>query len=153
MILNVNQLKQATIQLCYNNTDVVNFSDMSVLDQYELIRCTWILIGINGAGLQWAVFMKPGRGLMELSFAKPGFHQTYGYMKGYRKLVYYVYPASRVVPDWHTLHLYNGKQYNEEQKNNMLNGKSSMSWKYADGEFEVDGFKTKLHNMIKKVFK
>ncbi len=32
--------------------------------------------------------MNSGSNLMELRFTKPNFHNTYGGMKGYRKLVY-----------------------------------------------------------------
>ncbi len=150
LILNVNQLRQAAIQLGYNNTDVVDFADMTLLDQYQLTRCTRIMVGINGAALQWAVFMKPGSGLMELSFAKPNFHQHYKFMKGYRKFVYDGYDASRVIPDWHAL----GNGYTKEQKQDIISGKTKFStWKLADGEFEVNGFRKTLQNMTDKVFK
>ncbi len=139
LILNVDQLKKAAIQLGYKNTDVVDFAKMTIFDQYQLTRCTRIMIGINGAALQWALFMRPGSGLMELSFGKPGFHQHYGFMNGYKKIVYEGYTASKVVSNWHKT----GKQYTEKNK----------SWKSADGEFEVNGFKKKLQNMIGKVFK
>ncbi len=118
LILNVNQLIQAANQLGFDNTDVFDFVNMTIFEQYQLICCTRILIGINGAALQWALFMNPGSGLMELSFAKPGFHQHYGFMKGYRKLVYDVYIASKVIPDWHTI----GTPYTKEQKQDIING-------------------------------
>ncbi len=150
LILNVDQLKQAANQLGFDNIDVVDFANITIFDQYQLIRCTQILIGINGAGLQWALFMNPGSGLMELSFAKPGFHQHYGFMKGYRHLVYDAYNASKVLPDWHTI----GTPYTEEQKQGIINGTLNViSWKFADGEFEVNGFKQTLQSMAKKVFK
>ncbi len=155
LILNVDQLKQAAIELGYNNVEVVDFSKLTLLDQYQLTRCTRILVGINGAALQWAVFMKPGSGMLELGFAKPKFHTTYRDMNGYRRLVYDVYSASRVTPDWELIYnSFGGHKYTEKEKQDIISGKSGgISWKYADGEFEVNGFKRKLQEIISKVFK
>ncbi len=50
---------------------------MELMHQYQLIRCTDILIGYTGAGLQWYAFMKPRTGMMELNFGKSNFKLTF----------------------------------------------------------------------------
>ncbi len=127
---------------------------MSVLDQYQLMRCTRILIGINGAGLEWTLFMNHGSGLMELNFAIPNFGLAYSWMNQYKNLMYNAYTASRVVPDWPLITSFFGKIFTKGQKQDIIKyRRATISWKYADGEFEVHGFKTKLQNMAQKVFK
>ena len=39
----------------YNNTDIVLLEQMELSDQMKLIHCTDVLVGVQGAGLQWSV--------------------------------------------------------------------------------------------------
>ena len=156
LILNVDDLKQAAFSMGYNNTIVIDLEDMTVQEQYQLIRCTRILIGINGAGLQWGMFMPPKSGLIELSFNKPKFGQTFADMRKHcRKLTYDSVKASYVAPDFEFIAKFSngGKPFTDKEKKDMLSGKKAMSWKYANGEFDPGTFKSQLKKLADSIFR
>lgn len=54
----------------YNNTKVVDFGGLPVREQMKVSMCSSVLIGISGAGLQWAIAMKPGSTVVEIAWPK-----------------------------------------------------------------------------------
>ncbi len=145
-ILNVDELQKAVVELGFSNTSIVDLAEMSVLQQYQLIRCTRVLIGINGAGLQWAIFMKPKRGILELSFGKHNFKTTYHTFKQDKGFVYNSLNASNVIPD-------RFDKFSKKQQEDIMSGKKNIAWKFSDGIFESECFKAKLKIITDEIFK
>ncbi len=148
LILNVQQLVDVIVKLGYN-VERVYLEKLTFFEQYQLIRCTDILVGINGAGLQWAMFMRHKTGLMELELP---FGTAYHSFKGYNGMIYDHLKATKAIPDWKTLAEFQqyGKPYTEEEKKVLL---KRYPWKYADGTFDPEEFKNKFTKMTSKIFK
>ena len=53
----------------------IKLETLPVFKQLETIRCTDILVGVQGAGLQWMKFLRPKRAMIELTF--PGWPKLY----------------------------------------------------------------------------
>ena len=156
-ILNIDQLKTAAIELGLTNTNIFNFEKIPVDKQYQIIRCTHILIGINGAALQWNLFMEKGHGLFELSWKEFGFFFAPGPrhrvgLKTARQT------AKQVFLNWHTFSLQcrSGRNISESEKNKILSRKRIIGrdnpYKWGDAIFNVTTFKKELHMLAKGVF-
>ncbi|KAK2150456.1 hypothetical protein LSH36_404g01023 [Paralvinella palmiformis] len=79
-ILNADVLINVTVSEGFGRVREVAMEDLSVEEQIRTIACTTILVGVQGAGLQWAVFMRPGSTLIEIAW--PEKHWRF-YFKGY----------------------------------------------------------------------
>ena len=79
-ILNQDQLINVTILEGFANVQAVDMEELSLDDQIRTIACTTVLVGVQGAGLQWAVFMRSGSTLVEIAW--PQKHWNF-YFNGY----------------------------------------------------------------------
>ena len=50
---------------------------LSFTEQLRVARCARVMIGVQGAGLQWAMFMKPGSALIEIAWPRKGWSYYY----------------------------------------------------------------------------
>jgi len=66
-ILNIKELAAEAEQLGFEKVSIIDFAELPVLDQLNTIIDTDILIGVQGAGLQWAIFMQPRSVLVEIA--------------------------------------------------------------------------------------
>ena len=48
------------------NVEVVDFAELSMLEQLQLVRRTDILVGVHGAGLTHGMFLQPGSTMVEI---------------------------------------------------------------------------------------
>ncbi len=146
-IINIEELKQVAIELGFPNISIVYFDRLTVLEQYQLARCTDILIGMNGAALQWAVFMKPKRGLLEMSYH--GFDVFFNKYQGHNGLVYQELMAVKQIKNWDTYKLLrHSGELSESQKQTIY-----FPVKDSDGIFDPNHFKAKLANITHAIFK
>ena len=53
MILNIEEMLNATRSLGYKAVTVVDFARLDFVQQLRTVHCTDILIGVQGAGLTW----------------------------------------------------------------------------------------------------
>jgi len=81
-ILNVGELRNIAIEMGYKEK-VVMFEKLSLSQQAQLIHCTKVLVGIQGAALTWANFMKNNSGLIEIAWPKKGWHFYFTVNKGF----------------------------------------------------------------------
>ena len=72
-ILNIEELRQVTIEMGYN-VQIVRFEKFSLAEQAQIIHCTDILVGTQGAALSWANFMRNNSGLIEIAWPSKGWH-------------------------------------------------------------------------------
>ena len=66
-ILNLRQLTKVATDLGYT-VRAVALEKYTFAEQAQLIYCTEILVGVTGAGLQWAYFMRSHSGLIEIAW-------------------------------------------------------------------------------------
>ena len=66
-ILNVDKLMSIAKEFGYNPKEVL-LEKMTIKEQAQLIYCTNVLVGLNGAGLQWAYFMKDNSAVFEIAW-------------------------------------------------------------------------------------
>ena len=67
-ILNMEELRQAAVGLGFNNTEVVKMESLSSLEQLRRAACSRVIVGTQGAGLQWAIFMPQHSLLVEITW-------------------------------------------------------------------------------------
>ena len=53
MILNIEEILNATQSMGYKAVKVVDFAKLDFVEQLRTVHCTDILIGVQGAGLTW----------------------------------------------------------------------------------------------------
>ena len=66
-ILNAEKLQKIAEELGYI-TKVVYMEKLTLKEQAQLIHCTNVLVGVTGAGLQWAYFMKDNSAVFEIAW-------------------------------------------------------------------------------------
>ena len=79
-ILNIEELKTSAEQLGYNNTKIIRFETLPVVKQLYEVSCARVLIGVQGQGLAWSIFMPPGALVIEISWPDkywPRFYNRY----------------------------------------------------------------------------
>ena len=53
MILNIEEISNATRSMGYKAVRVADFAELNFVQQLRIVHCTDILIGVQGAGLAW----------------------------------------------------------------------------------------------------
>lgn len=76
-ILNPKELVEFVGNAGFRKIRIVDFGAVSVRDQLRIMSTTGVFVGVEGAGLQWAVFMPKGSYLVELAW--PGKHWGFYY--------------------------------------------------------------------------
>ena len=66
-ILNVSRLLEISKDMGYDAREVF-MEKLTMNEQTQLIHCTSILIGVTGAGMQWAYFMRNDSGVIEIAW-------------------------------------------------------------------------------------
>lgn len=67
-ITNIAAMKDILIQRGFQNVDIVSFEGMSIKAQIELIRCTSMLIGVQGSALAWYIFLPANAVVIEIVY-------------------------------------------------------------------------------------
>ena len=67
-ILNIEELKTTAINMGYSNTKIIRFETLPVVRQLYEVSCARVLIGVQGQGLAWSMFMPPGALVIEISW-------------------------------------------------------------------------------------
>ncbi len=153
-ILNIHELKIVSVNLGFN-TNIVMFENMSAMEQYRIVRCTDILVGINGMGMEWAVFMRQGRAMLELSWKQFGF--LFSKYAGHGGLHTAKLSAKRLYLNWNSFSQMcrEGRNISESEKVAILGReiilRADNPYKWGDAEFDVSKFKVKLRQLATKV--
>lgn len=71
-LLNADELVRALIEHGFTRVRVEIFDGKTLLEQARLIRCTKVLIAVQGAGLNWYHFLPHNAKVMELTFNRWG---------------------------------------------------------------------------------
>ena len=98
-ILNIDDLTARAAKLYgYHNIRVVYFENTSIAEQWKMIRCADVLIGVQGAALVWFTYLPPNATFVQLVF--DGWHPFYsGYAHKYRRdVTTRVFQCERVTP-------------------------------------------------------
>ena len=151
-VQNAKELKEAAIKAGFNAT-IVYLSNFSIREQLNIMMCTDILVGIQGAGLRWIDFLPKKSSLLELTWKYWG--------------SFYASQARSQKKKAATLAAYkvdlNLTAYFKTVKNKIPNitkelilqyeakgpvTESDNHWKYANGVFDANQFVTKLKNLI-----
>lgn len=106
-----------------------------------------VMVGVQGAGLQWAVFMPPSSHLVEIAWPQKhwGFYFQ-DYVRQYG-ITHHKVVASHVKPNWTTYenHVRGGAEVKMEEKLEILSGKRVGNsfdhfWKWADAIVDTNDF-------------
>ncbi len=76
-IINIASLKTRLTKGGVKNIHIAKMAKMTMLAQLQLVHCSDVLIGAQGAGLIWALYMKPHSALIELAW--PEVHEKAGF--------------------------------------------------------------------------
>jgi len=142
-IININDLQKAAIAVGFKRTKVVLFEVMSVKEQMTVAANCRLMLGVHGAGLQWAIFMPPDSTLIEISWKR--WTPFYGFVKTYN-INYINLNASDVQVNWRAfeLHRRKGKKCSEQEKLQLLNPRihnaAANVWREADVTVDRDEF-------------
>jgi len=80
-ILNIDALEKAAKAVGFKRVQVVQFANMPLKDQMTLAANCRVMVGVHGAGQQWAIFMPPGSTLIEISWQY--WPPSYGFVRTY----------------------------------------------------------------------
>lgn len=68
MILNEADLSEFGLSVGFRNVRIVDLEKLTVRDQLKNAASSNVMVGVQGAGLQWAVFMPEGSHLVEIAW-------------------------------------------------------------------------------------
>jgi len=153
-IVNTNELEAAAIEVGFNLVEVVYLEQMSVKRQLTMVANAGIIVGVHGAGLQWAIFMPAGATLIEVAWPQNYWSPVYGFVKNY-SIEYTTLKARDVLPNWRAFEFdrRKGRTCSEGENMKLLNNTYNSIWdpeniwRYADVKVDRKEF-TKL---IKRV--
>jgi len=135
-IININDLKKAAIAVGYKRAKVVDFENMSVKEQMTVAANCRLMLGVHGAGLQWAIFMPPDSTLIEISWKH--WRPFYRFVETYN-INHINLNASDVRVNWqpYELHRRHGKKCSDKEKLQILEmhergNVSHTIWQEAD---------------------
>ncbi|ELU14205.1 hypothetical protein CAPTEDRAFT_191673 [Capitella teleta] len=145
-LMNANELLQAAIDEGFPDSVVIDFAVYSVEEQIRLSACSTIMAGIQGAGLQWAIFMPVGSTLIEIAWPQKhwGFYFN-SFVTGYG-IDHQTLTTDRVHVNWRVYQerVRRGQVVPEEERLDMLHSspKSIIDnvWKWADALVDVGSF-------------
>jgi adenomatosis polyposis coli protein len=145
-LINAAELLEAAISEGFSHSVVVDFEEKTVEEQMSLCACSQVMLGVQGAGLQWAVFMQRGSTLVEVAWPQKfwGFYfNSFVSPYGIRHrtlttdLVHVNWPAYQDM-------VQGGEVVAEEERQDLLHSRPQNTinniWKWADALVEVDKF-------------
>ena len=151
-IQNAEELKEAATKAGFD-TKIVYLSNYTIREQFKIIMCTDILVGIQGAGLRWIDFMPKKSSLLELiwkhwisfyaSQAKDQKRKalTLSAHKVELNLTAYFDTVKNKIPKI-------TKELVSQYEARGPVTEADNHWKYAMGVFDANQFVTKLKNLI-----
>lgn len=137
-ILNEENLRELGLSVGFRNVRVVDFEKLTVEDQMEVASSSNVLVGVQGAGLQWAVFMPEGSHLVEIAW--PSKHWGFYYRDFVVEfgIIYHSVEVTGVRENWtsYEASVRHGVQVSDVEKRTMLkslpNSTADNLWKWAD---------------------
>jgi len=76
-------MEKAAKAVRFKSVKVVILEKMSLKEQMTITANTRIMVGVQGAGLQWATFMSPGSTFIEISCPQKYWYPFYGFVQNY----------------------------------------------------------------------
>jgi len=126
---------------------------MSVTEQLSTVASSDILVGVQGAGLQWAIFMSPNFTLIEIVWPQKYWGVFYSFIPNYR-IQHRTMTANDVQVNWESyeLNLRNGKVCSPVERLSLLNKPPTSEtfdniWKWADVLADVKGLQIILKGL------
>jgi len=146
-IINIGDLKKSAKAAGFKNVRVVLFEKMSVKQQMTLAANTGVMVGVQGAGLQWAIFMPPGSTLIEISWPQKYWFQNFRFVESYY-IRFVNITANYVRVNWRVFEklILGGRKCSEDRKLKLLNMRhrnmwvAENIWKHADVSVDVTTF-------------
>lgn len=137
-ILNEEYLLQLGLSVGFRNVRIVDFETLSVEDQMRVAASSNVLVGVQGAGLQWAVFMPEGSHLVEIAW--PSKHWGFYYREFVLKfgIVHHRVEVSGVRENWtsYETSVRDGVRLSDDEKLQLLKSPpksvADNLWKWAD---------------------
>ena len=152
-ILNADELKRAAEEIGFNWTDVVTFEDVTLRQQLKNVACSDILVGVQGAGLEWLRFMRPGSGVLEIAWPKKHWPFFYGGYAEHSRINYETIQAKGVFLNFtsYSKMVRGGDPISEEEMVTMESkgprNARDNHWKWADVYVDPELFKIKLKGL------
>ena len=153
-ILNPSELLDAASEVGFDNIELVNLEDLSIREQLQTAACSRVFVGIQGAGLQWAIFMPENSTLIEISWPDKfwaGYFRQFVIQYGIR---HFDLEAKYVRLNWPAYqdNVRHGKEvlFKERETLSKKPPKSAIDniWKWADGMVDVAEYKSILTSVL-----
>jgi len=151
LIGNIDELVLAAQSVGFRNVRIVTLEHLTAHEQTRIASSSRVMIGVQGAGLQWAVFMPAGSTLIEIAWPYKhwGFYfENYVKQYGIRHeamIAWYVHA------NWTSYENFvrNGARVDVEERLQLLQQKPKSNsvdniWKYADAWVNKKDFTDKL---------
>lgn len=137
-MLNIEDVATAAKDVGFKRTRIVDFETLSLVEQLKMITTTKVLVGIQGAGMQWAVFMPRGGLVIEIAWPQkhlPFFYKSVALNSGLKWKGVIVQDA-RVNWTSYAVAVHRGVPVPEAEKANVLatapRNIDDNLWKWAD---------------------
>jgi len=154
-IINIDELVNITRAAGFTQVQIVNFEQMCVREQAAFAAKSQVMVGVQGAGLQWAIFMSPGSTLIEISW--PNWNSFYAFVGRY-KIRYLKLVKNNALINWNTyeIKVVDGRKLSlEEQQQILISSPTSRSyhnvWKWADVSVNIEDYKAHLKKIHIKI--
>jgi len=124
---------------------------MPVLKQMSTMVATDIFIGVQGAALQWAIFMRPGSTVVEISWPNKYWGSCYSFVQQH-SIKFLKFETDDAFVNWEQYEKRWGKVNSPEERLRRLDSRPRTRddniWKYADFRIHVTEFKELLKRLL-----
>ena len=147
-MLNIDELVAAAKSVGFKNVCKVLLEKLTIEEQLLMASKAHLMVGVQGSGLQWAVFMPKGSVLLEIAWP----HKHWGfffqpYVSSYA-IKYARLATHNIKVNWtsYEKRVRGGRKVGKAERTKMLQGSGFKSafdnlWKWADVKVDVAAFK------------
>lgn len=153
-ILNPADLMKVAEEVGFSNVQLVTLEELSVEQQAKVAACSRVIVGVQGAGLEWAIFMKEKSTLLEISWPKKFWAAYFRPWMIQYDINHYDLEAKHVRLNWPAYQniVLQGKELSGKEREYLINNppKNALDniWKW--GDVLVD--ETEFKNIILTVY-
>lgn len=132
---------------------IVDFKNLSIREQMITVCTSRAMIGVNGAALQWGMFMPEGSHVVEMAWPSRSWRYFYtSILRAYR-LNYHPVELKDIRFNFtsYEFRIRNGGKVGSEERKQMMKSPSNDLWKWSDAFLHHEELKKTLATIFKAI--
>jgi len=147
-IINMEDLRRWVLDAGFKRefVRVIDFDNLPIRKQIELACTSQVMIGINGAALQWSIFMPEKSHMVEMSWPSRSWDFFFPLHIPKFGISYHSVELKDVRVNWTSFEfrIRNGGKVSDDERQRMLKSPPQDLWKWSDGFIHEDEVKETL---------